>query len=317
MPASNRLRAAFSLVELVLAMAVSGILVGAMGVVLITASSSLERGDSALDGDRLASQALADLQADLSEATRFFERTEYAVWFEVPDRDGDGAAEHIRYAWSGVRGDPLTRSTNGGPPGIVAADVRDLNLTYAIRAGPQSTVSAERIIAGFTTHAGSSSTSTVITSANRAAQILRPSFAGDVVSWKATKLQMRLRWSGAADATFLISLVPLNADNTPGTTPYTTLEVKENQLGAAFRTDEFLLPDCQPIPAGQPVAIVIHGLAGTTAACDLGLLASATPTMPFNIWMATSTNGGASWQGHGQSQNFVFQLYGTVTSVSR
>ncbi len=317
MPASNRLRAAFSLVELVLAMAVSGILVGAMGIVLITASSSLERGDSPLDGDRLASQALADLQADLSEATRFFERTEYAVWFEVPDRDGDGVAEHIRYAWSGVRGHPLTRSTNGGPAGIVAADVRDLNLTYAIRPGLQSAESAERLIAEFSAHAGSSSTSTVITSANRAAQVLRPSFAGDVVSWKATRVQLLLRQRGTADATFLISLVPLNADNTPGTTPYTTLEVKETQLGTSFRSDEFLLPDCQPIPAGQPVAIMIHGLSGSSDACEVGLLASSTPTMPFNIWMATSTTSGASWQGHGQSQNFVFQLYGTATSVSR
>jgi len=317
MPASSRQRHAFSLVELVLAMAVSGILVGAMGVVLITASSSLERGESPLDDDRTAALALADLQADLAEATRFFERTEYALWFEVPDRTGDGTAEHIRYAWSGIAGDPLTRSTNGGPPGIVAANVRDLDLTYVIRPGLQKAVSAERLIGEFALHAGASSTSTTITGTNWAAQILRPSFAGDVVSWNATKLRLRLRWSGAADATFRLSIVPLNPDNTPGTTPYTTLEIKETLLSAAFRTDEIILPDGQPIPAGQPVAIVIQGLSGATPACDLGLLASPTPTMPFNIWMATSTNSGASWQGHGQSQNFVFQVYGSATSVSR
>ena len=59
-------------------------------------------------------QALVELLADLEFALAFSEKTDHALTFTVPDRDGDFISETIRYAWSGTPGDPLTRQYNGG-----------------------------------------------------------------------------------------------------------------------------------------------------------------------------------------------------------
>ena len=57
---------------------------------------------------------LLDLMTrDLRLALSFSERTPTAVTFTVPDRDGDGDTETIRYAWETPDGDP---ATNGVAP---------------------------------------------------------------------------------------------------------------------------------------------------------------------------------------------------------
>lgn len=317
MPKCSSARPGFSLVELVLAMAVSGILVGAMAAALITASSSLERGEGAFASDRATGEALSDLQADLAEATEFFERTGTSVWFGVPDRNGDGVAEHIRYSWSGKVGDSLLRSTNGGPAGVILADVRELDFGFITRAGPTQTVSAERLIAGLTSHAGATEAAFTVTDTVWNAQIVRPSFTADAVSWKATRIRARLRLSGAADSWTRFSIVAVGSDGIPSGTVYATAEIKESTLGSSLRFDEILFASCEPIPANQPVAIVVRGVVAAAAACDIAYLATATPTLPFNMWRSTSSNSGATWQGYGQSQCTVFEVYGTVTTESR
>jgi len=312
----SKSRRGFSLVELLTAMAVSGVLVGSMGVVLIMASSALERGTSPIDDERVAAEALADLQSDLAEATQFFRRDSRGVWFEVPDRDEDGVAEHILYEWSGVAGAPLTRSTNGAAAGVVAADVRSLDFTYIIRPGLTQAVSAERLIAEFTSHVTGVSGSTTITPTSWVAQVLRPTFTADTASWKATKVRLRMRLNAVPDGVFQVSLVAVGADNLPSATVYASTELKESTLSGTMRTDDILFGSCTPIPPGQAVAIVIKGVSGGNA-CDVGFLSSATPTMPFNVWSAVSTTSGASWQAFGQSQNNIFEVYGTVTTQSR
>lgn len=317
MPRFNSTRTGFSLVELVMAMAVSSILVGAMAVALITASSALERGEGAFASDRATGDALADLQSDLAEATEFYERTSTSVWFSVPDRDGDDLPEHIRYSWSGKIGDSLTRSTNGGAPGVVLADVREFDLSFIARAGPTQTVSAERLIAGLTSHPGATEDTQTVSETAWNAQILRPSFTADAVSWKATRLRTKLRLKGAADSSVRFSIVAVASDGTPSGATYATTEIKESTLGSSLRTDEILFAACDPIPANQPVAIVARGVTAGADACDIGYLKTSSPTLPFNMWRSTSTNSGSTWQGYGQSQCTIFEIYGTVTTEAR
>jgi hypothetical protein len=77
--------------------------------------------------------AAEELLTEMQLATRFRERTATEVEFLVPDRDGDGTQEIIRYSWAGSAGNPLTRSYNGSTPETILYGVASLNLEYMTR----------------------------------------------------------------------------------------------------------------------------------------------------------------------------------------
>jgi hypothetical protein len=313
-PRSSNAPRAFSLVELVTSLAISTILVGAMGVTLITASSAMERGIDGSARDRGASEAMAILQADLAAATGFYERTARSVWFSVPDRDHDGTEEHIRYSWSGIPGDPLKRSTNFATDADIAEDIRELSFTFDSRPGVTRTVSAERLLATFSSQTGATTSSTTITGNVWGAEIVRPTFAADVVDWKVTRLRLPLRSSGIVDAMANISIRALGSDNLPSSRVFAETEVRETMLLGTFRAEDVTFASCEAIPPGTPVAIVIRGISGTAAPCMISYQNIATPVMPFNMWRCVSSNGGSSWTAFPQTQNIIFELYGIVTT---
>ena len=81
----------------------------------------------------MAAEVLDEVMTDIHYALDFSERQPNAVTFTVPDRNGDSLPETIRYAWSGISGDPLTYEQNGGPPATIAEDVQQFNLDYLER----------------------------------------------------------------------------------------------------------------------------------------------------------------------------------------
>jgi type II secretory pathway pseudopilin PulG len=131
-PRNRRRRSGHTLVELVIAVAVSGILVAGLTSTLYVASRAVNVSGPTRDV-LTASAAAADVLGELQYAITFTERSENAVEFTVADRNGDLATETIRYAWSGIAGDPLTRRYNGGTTVTVAEDVHDFFLEYHTR----------------------------------------------------------------------------------------------------------------------------------------------------------------------------------------
>lgn len=81
-------------------------------------------------GSTEANDGLARISADIEQAIHFDERTTSAIAFYVPDRTGDGSPEHMRYAWSGTAGDPITLSLNGSDPAAVIEGVDDVSFEY-------------------------------------------------------------------------------------------------------------------------------------------------------------------------------------------
>lgn len=123
-------RHGYSLLELIIAVGASVVLMGGMASAILISNSGLNAPES-LSGQRLdASDAQHDLMTDIQHALAFTERTEHAVTFLVPDRDGDGDVETIRYAWSGTPGHPLTYEYNDGSPVTLAEDVYQFDLSF-------------------------------------------------------------------------------------------------------------------------------------------------------------------------------------------
>src|SRR5438045_291624 len=114
-PARSRpVRRAMTLVELVMSTAITSIILLACTSVVTIATRSMNNGARTAAVQGVSGRTAADQMADdLKLALSFTEQTATAVTFTVPDRNGDGQPETIRYAWAGA-GAPLTRQYNGG-----------------------------------------------------------------------------------------------------------------------------------------------------------------------------------------------------------
>lgn len=135
-PAGRRRRtgaSGFTLIEIVVSAAIMTIIMGAMMSVMLIASRAVNTADGANERTARARDVVDQITADLSLAEEFTERTDRAVAFTVPDRDADEQLETIRYAWSGVAGDPLTRQYNGGTEVTVAENVHRFNLAWMLK----------------------------------------------------------------------------------------------------------------------------------------------------------------------------------------
>ncbi len=126
-------RTGFTLIELMISMGTASILIVGLGSAIYLSGRALDDGASSPVDAALAADVLNDVLADLQHAQNFSERTATAVTFAVPDRDGDQTPDTIRYAWTGVVGDPLTYEYNNAAPVAVAHNVQDLNFTFLER----------------------------------------------------------------------------------------------------------------------------------------------------------------------------------------
>src|SRR5579871_1618127 len=99
---------AFTLVELVMSLSLAAVLLLAMQSTVMVACKAIPDGRGV--GSQISGGAgpVATFSSDLFAATAVSEMTANSITFTVPDRNGDGNPETIRYAWSGNAGDPLT-----------------------------------------------------------------------------------------------------------------------------------------------------------------------------------------------------------------
>lgn len=120
----------FTLLELIIAVAISGILVLGMmstvGIVLKASDTSI--GPST--GTREGHAAITQMYSELQLATALSEKAERAFTVTVPDQNFDNIDDTIRYAWSGTPGGPLTRQFDGGTITTVVDSVYDFDVQY-------------------------------------------------------------------------------------------------------------------------------------------------------------------------------------------
>jgi prepilin-type N-terminal cleavage/methylation domain-containing protein len=127
---SSPARAGFTLVELVVSLAIMSILLVAIGSAIVLAGGAMPRADDPAIPTDTAFEVGHEMAAELQFALAFAERSVTAVEFTVPDRDGDQSPETIRYEWSGTPGESLMRKYNGGTFVKVIESVVDFALEY-------------------------------------------------------------------------------------------------------------------------------------------------------------------------------------------
>ena len=185
-------RAAFTLLEVVVSCAIVSIVLLATQSVIVLLVKTVPDGKTGPSA-RLAAARSLDLMAnDLRWATAITNDSAKAITFTVPDRDGDGVAETIRYVWSGTSGDCLYRQINGGASISIANGVRTFSLTYdtgtvSVPSGT-TTTSAETLLASFTGNGTASMSTTSLNSTTGVGEYLVPTLPSGAISWGVTRV---------------------------------------------------------------------------------------------------------------------------------
>jgi hypothetical protein len=255
--------------------------------------------------------ASAQVLNEVRCATGFSERTDKAITFTVADRSGDGAPETIRYAWSGVAGDPLTRSYNGGTATTVAPDVRALNFTYLLQdSGPPPPVESSEFLISSHNDAlllGSLKDSQ-LDKDSWYAEYFKPNLPADALSWKITRVKVMAKQNGHPDETFAAEIVAVDASGKP--TTLRSVTVAETSILTSYSWIDI---NMGPTPELDPAAdyyLLFRQISTSGSAAKLqredGVFES------DNRYIATS-NGGGSWSTPDPNKHLRYYIYGTVT----
>jgi hypothetical protein len=113
------------LIEMVTSCLVISLLMVTLGYALKLALVSTGNGATQTAATLDAGDVVGRVTDDLNEAINFTEKTSNAVTFTVPDRDGDGNVEKIRYVWwptTGTYTIPGTGSSGGSGGGSSGGD---------------------------------------------------------------------------------------------------------------------------------------------------------------------------------------------------
>jgi len=123
---------AFTLIELVMAMGIMTLVLGATVSIFTVVSRSVD-GITTMTEQHKTEDVLAQMQSEMRLALDFSDVSATGVTFSVPDRDNDAVDETIRYEWAGTPGSPptsgpFTRQYNTDPAVTVLETLYDYKL---------------------------------------------------------------------------------------------------------------------------------------------------------------------------------------------
>ena len=320
-------RSSFTLVELVASVTIGGILLGGMGSAILIASHALPGRNTTTDAILRASEVVEQMTGELHCAVTFTQRSATMVEIKVPDRDGDLAQETIRYAWSGIPGDPLTRQYNAGTIVNVAEDVQEFDLGYTITTVTTTDTiigtftSGEILLGSFDGWSGLTETPQdvgVDSDYWAAESFSAASIPTDANKVTITRALLKLRQGALGGAgTFSVAIHRTQGGGNPRphqNTMGTPVVRSASTLSAGYLWEEFVFSDATANNANKSIVIVVKGTAAAGVQGDAEILRYYNNTAPqlgtIAFW---TSNGGGSWDPKKNVQDdyqFPFYVYG-------
>jgi len=295
---SARRRPAFTLMELVLSMAVMTILMGGVSAAMLLASKAVPDRKTALSAVNESYHAIARVQSELANAKRIKNPSAIQISFTVADRNNDGVDETIMYIWSGVAGTPLKRKYNAEALTDVVEDVREFQLTYDKKLVPQKTTpgpneSNESLLLSY--DPAGTPTNLSITSNDWIGQYFKPTLPVDATAWKIARVELR-----TPTGSYLPSGAVVDDAN-----------MMESLLGDTHLWQEFSFSAATGLSPSQGLCLVVRWISDTTP-CDVQRGPAGSATVDYNV--VSTTSAGASWSSG--TEALPFQVFGTVTTPS-
>ena len=307
---SLRGNGAFSLIELVVTIAVMSVIMLGVGSAMLIASHAVPTADSPTGAMLVAGRVAAQIATELQYAVSVIDSNATAIEFTVADRDGNDMPETIRYEWSGTPGDPLIRKYNSTAALALLADVSQFDLSYNLKTvateTPTVNESAETSLSSY--HAIADLGQYMVKTNQWYAQYFRPSLEAGAVSWKITRVQFEARSSGGTTGEVRVQLQWAEAGGLPSGMVLEEKTLLESALTLSCVVQEFDFSNVTDLSPDQGLCLVFKWISDGTA-CELhGQTSGATPA---DGHVLKSADSGLSWSVE-NGNSLLYAVYGTV-----
>jgi prepilin-type N-terminal cleavage/methylation domain-containing protein len=321
-------RSAFTLLEVVLALFIIGLLMSAIAsaVVLAAKAAPDPAGPAASLAD--AGEVASLLANELQYAQSVTELTPTALTFTVPD--ASGAMRTVRYYWSATSDKSLRRVSNG-TEGILLPACANFALTYDRRAElgsktVQTTATGDEILlSSFLNYSSGTVTNKLldVSSSSLGAQVFQIDstlIPANTTKVEITRVKLWMKGSSTGGPIMVgIYKSTGNGNPQPASTPLgqvTTLSSGSIPT-SGYQWIEVPITGTVLTSTNQDQCIVVSGAASTAAATIQYLYnTKAQKDGPKLIW---STDGGATWQPGASlqdDQDMKFYVYGICTTTT-
>jgi hypothetical protein len=293
-------------------MAVSAMLVTGLASAVFLATQSLDSATSPTATAIATGEALDRLNAELRLATKFTERTATAVTFTVPDQNGDGVPDTIRYAWAGA-GTPLMRTFNGlpSPAASVLDNVQAFNMNFLTRTmQPAIVETAEQVLCAYAP--GSPPTTVPVSKTSWGAQYFKPTLPANTISWKITRIRLMVM-QGSVTGLVKFPITNVDATQKPTGGALATYQVNSNTLpSGSLGWVEIPYSGLTCLDPAKGYAFEVTATSASTVA-NVGFQSGISPALT-GMSNCSSTDQGASWSSPAATRSLFFQVYGTITT---
>jgi prepilin-type N-terminal cleavage/methylation domain-containing protein len=256
----------FTLIEVVMSLLVLSILMIAVEASLVASTKAIPDPTSITSAITAGASVTNRITGELAYALSVTEMTANAITFTVADRNGDGAPETIRYAWSGTAGDPLTRQYNGGTPVAIASSLRSLRLDYDKTSIPYYTYSEgdETTVYSFTNLLLAQDVS--VKSDSCPGQYFVPSLPSSAVTWRVTRVKIRASKRSGGSGVTKVQLRTATPAGTPTNTILDEATMLEDNLDSNYFWVEFPFSTNAGLDPNKPYCIVLQWVSDAEAA---------------------------------------------------
>ena len=306
-------RDGLSLIEMTVSLAILSIVAAAIGSAILIAGKAVPDGSGPAQCAIRAAGAADRIAAELQYATAVTAYTDKCIEFILPDRNGDGNPEAVRYEWSGLQGDPLTCTWNKGTARTVLTDVRqfrlDFNLQTVSRQRPSGNESGEILLAG--NEAVTDLGDYGIKNGQYGGQYFKPSLPADALSWSITRVKFKAKSTGADKGITNVQLCDATAGGLPGDSLLGEQLLDESTLPKTYVWQEFTFVGIGGLHPDRGACLVLSRVLDSVS-CKVEYQ-NKNATAPDTV-LLKSTDQGVTWSQQ-TGQSLQFYVYGTVTTA--
>jgi hypothetical protein len=307
---ANPRRGAYSLLELVICLVILAIIFAAVESAVRVTARVIPDGRSMPSATALGAQALDAITQDLTFATAVNPARMSAGDLEVtvPDRNGDGTAETVRYRWAGL-GAAVTRQVNGGAVVPVAANVAEFTLAFdtRARANPASTTeSAEVVLSSYDPQVTLATQR--INSGSYCGQYFVPALPADATAWRVTRVMLKLGVFGSSKGQTQVMLRTASGGLPTGSV-VDAVTLDESTLSSSNTWTTFTYAKAGGFRPGDGLCLTLEWVSDSDS-CAVSYV-SGTGAAPAANLVASSD--GVAWSAV-TTDDLVYYVYGTYST---